>query len=495
LLRSYIEPTEEDRESGRKVPQAAHHAIARLVKGGHIRVIITTNFDRLLEMALEDAGVIPDVISSVDQLKGSRPLHQMQCLVLKVNGDYRDTRIRNTEGELSDYEGEINALLDRVIDEFGVLVCGWSADYDVALCQALFRAPSRRYTHYWTARGGTLRETARRLVDHRQAALIPIEDADSFFPRLADKVAALDSAGRPHPLSVAAAVGGVKRAIERGESIQLHDLLTGEVEAVRSAIAGPDFPVFLPPDSVWPAAWQGLLPMYEAASERLLHAMVAVAFFGNRDSERLVSQAVERLTESSLPAMHNQVLLHLKRYPALLAVYAVGMAAWAAGKIGFLRAALADPVAASGTGERTSLLDQVNVQRVLPKQAFVDLGPEEYKNHYTPGSDYLFSALRPVLRRVIPSDSAYERAFDLFEYFLAVVYRGAHPGEGWAPIGPYAWRPETEEAVGELQALLRTEDGARPYLAAGFFGGDPQRLTVALQEQEKWYLERRSAWC
>jgi hypothetical protein len=49
ILHSYIEPTEEDRAEGRKVPTAAHYALADLVGGGYIRVIITTNFDRLME--------------------------------------------------------------------------------------------------------------------------------------------------------------------------------------------------------------------------------------------------------------------------------------------------------------------------------------------------------------------------------------------------------------------------------------------------------------
>jgi NAD-dependent SIR2 family protein deacetylase len=43
---------EEDRQEGRKTPTAAHRAIAALVRSGYIRVLITTNFDRLLEESL-----------------------------------------------------------------------------------------------------------------------------------------------------------------------------------------------------------------------------------------------------------------------------------------------------------------------------------------------------------------------------------------------------------------------------------------------------------
>jgi hypothetical protein len=57
VLRSYIEPTEEDREQGLKVPSKAHKAIAKLVADGYIKVILTTNFDRLMEDALAAVGL------------------------------------------------------------------------------------------------------------------------------------------------------------------------------------------------------------------------------------------------------------------------------------------------------------------------------------------------------------------------------------------------------------------------------------------------------
>ena len=57
-LRPYFEPNEEEREQGLKQPTAAHKAIASLVAKGFFKVIITTNFDRLMEKALEDIGVV-----------------------------------------------------------------------------------------------------------------------------------------------------------------------------------------------------------------------------------------------------------------------------------------------------------------------------------------------------------------------------------------------------------------------------------------------------
>jgi len=96
LLRSYFEPTAEDRVLGLKVPGAAHKALAELAATGFLRLFVTTNFDRLIEQALEDAGVTPRVLSTPDSILGSPPLSQAGCTVVKLHGDYLDTRIKNT---------------------------------------------------------------------------------------------------------------------------------------------------------------------------------------------------------------------------------------------------------------------------------------------------------------------------------------------------------------------------------------------------------------
>src|ERR1700730_7716898 len=74
LLKQYFEPSVEEQREGAKVPTAAHKAIAQVVANGFIRVVITTNFDRLIEQALEANGVSAAVISTADQVRGAIPL-------------------------------------------------------------------------------------------------------------------------------------------------------------------------------------------------------------------------------------------------------------------------------------------------------------------------------------------------------------------------------------------------------------------------------------
>lgn len=145
ILHSYIEPTEDDHAEERKVPTVAPRAIADLVRGGYIRVIVTTNFDRLMENALRERGIEPTVVASVDALAGAQPITHSSCYILKLHGDYKDARILNTEAELRGYPPQYDGLLDRIFDEHGLIVCGWSGEWDDALRAVFLRAPNRRY--------------------------------------------------------------------------------------------------------------------------------------------------------------------------------------------------------------------------------------------------------------------------------------------------------------------------------------------------------------
>src|SRR5689334_21859676 len=110
LLHAYFEASTDEEAAGLKQPTKAHHAVAALVKSGHLKVIVTTNFDRLTERALEAAGVSPIVISTADAVDGAVPLVHARCTVIKVHGDYLDVRIKNTPEELAKYDRRLSRL-------------------------------------------------------------------------------------------------------------------------------------------------------------------------------------------------------------------------------------------------------------------------------------------------------------------------------------------------------------------------------------------------
>ncbi len=228
LLRQYFEPNDEEKEQGLKMPTPAHVAMAKLVAGGFVKVIVTTNFDRLMEDALQEEGIRPDVISTIDAIKGATPLMHSDCTIVKVHGDYLDSRIKNTPDELKEYDRELDELLDRIFDEFGLIVCGWSAEWDYALRDAMSRCKSHRYTTFWTIRGNP-NAKSEDLIKLRRAESIKIKGADEFFHELYEKVSALDQIDKPHPLSKKVAVASLKKYLaDEKHSISLHDLVMEE---------------------------------------------------------------------------------------------------------------------------------------------------------------------------------------------------------------------------------------------------------------------------
>jgi hypothetical protein len=123
LLKSYIEPNEKEQEESLKQPTKAHTAIAKLIKAGYIKVVITTNFDRLLETALEAEGVHPFVIRHADDIDGALPLVHNPVVILKINGDYLDSRFLNTKVELSEYPDKLKNYLLQIINDFCLISC------------------------------------------------------------------------------------------------------------------------------------------------------------------------------------------------------------------------------------------------------------------------------------------------------------------------------------------------------------------------------------
>jgi hypothetical protein len=99
LLRRYFDPPP---ASGMAMqPTAGHDALARLCAAGRVSVIVTTNFDRLIERALDRAGISPQVIATPQALDGMTPLPHSPVTLIKLNGDYLTLGMRNTAEELS----------------------------------------------------------------------------------------------------------------------------------------------------------------------------------------------------------------------------------------------------------------------------------------------------------------------------------------------------------------------------------------------------------
>ncbi|MGW0842071.1 SIR2 family protein [Streptomyces sp. NPDC002787] len=411
LLRSYFEPNEQDREEGRKQPTAAHRAIARLVAAGHVRIVLTTNFDRLMESALREAGVEPTVVAHPDDAVGLAPPHTLNCLVVHVHGDYLNpTSMLNTPEELDRYTPKVDALLDRVFADYGLVVTGWSATWDPALRNALARSTDRVFASYWTD-PKELSTHAQDLLAHRRATYVQAE-ADTFFGQVADAVDALVDTERRHPASIAIAVASAKRALSgTQQAITLHDTLRREFSRIATLPVHTTGPWRVPDAE---AEHQRRLKVLEAESELLLSLVATAAYWGGETTDRWWMRDIEQLGKS-VDGDGDEALLLLARASATTVIYAAGVAALAAERWHTLVRVLTEPQAHSPvSGEPGPAALLLGPRRTLGRQA---------------GAEHLHGQLRPVFTEHLAlSEAAYADAWERFDHLRTVAQLDAHLG-------------------------------------------------------------------
>lgn len=482
LLRSYWEPSDGEREEGAKQPTTAHRAIAELVKRGYVRVILTTNFDRLMELALQDAGVQPTVLSSPDHIDGAMPLIHTPCTVIKVHGDYLDTRIRNTPQELATYPQQVDLLLDRVIDEFGLIICGWSAEWDEALRTAITRASSRRFSTYWAARGEPS-EAAKALIQHRRAELIPIADADTFFFQLNEKVQALEDFDRPHPLSTDVAVASLRKYLsEPRYRIQLDDLIRRETAQVLKAISGADFDANVP---LGAEALTQRVKAYEAVCETLFAMALTAGRWSTSEQAVVWADTLRELAQDRADAGIT-TWLSMRAYPGTLVLYAFGLGAVAAGNYAALSALLTTKVT------RNQQADQRIIELCPPgmltrRAGAVFRALPGMENRHAPLSDWLHDHLKPAVQRELHVSSGFTRLFDHLEIMIALAFAaGARVGDRfWVPPGAFGYRADNRRSIlADLRASVAAQAESSPIISSGAFGASPAQFEQLTQSLE-----------
>lgn len=329
LLNQYFEPTAPEREAGLKVPGKAHQAIAELARRGSVRVIITTNFDDLIEQALQAASVPHQVIANDADVEARKPLAHAKCTVVKIHGDYRSLNQKNTVGELSGYSPELTELLQEVFENYGLVINGWSADWDHALVAALRGRKSRRYPLYWSTMH-QLGMTAAVVAEQHGAGVIENMTADEFFPDFVHRLESLDAMSAS-PLSEEMALARLKKLLPHRESyIEIRDLLGGELEKITQAVKarGQVFPIG--GDGSTPAAFEkSCLELREIS--RVLVRLVATGVMLDRDRihSELWMWAVQRLLKARVDqtGTYHDVWVKLAHYPALLLLRAIAMIA------------------------------------------------------------------------------------------------------------------------------------------------------------------------
>jgi NAD-dependent SIR2 family protein deacetylase len=479
-LSQYFEPTPEDLTSGRKVPTKAHKAIAELVRDGYLKMIITTNFDQLMETALREQGVSPTIIGSDDALLGAMPYIHNRCTLVKVHGDYKDTRIRNTPRELEQYSDAMKAYLDRVLDDFGLVICGWSGEWDIALRNTLVGRRNRRFSTFWAVRG-VLSASPSDLAQQLGAIVLPVTDADQLFTNILIKVKSLELLKKPHPMTVPLAIEETKIYLsEDRHRIRLHDMAQQAVEDAYSKLIR-DFPTEL--QRMEGVEYQKRMHDYEELTRLPSSVMSVITHFdrGNHINEPV--RALNRLLQK--PKTNGLVaLVNLQLYPAYLMMYSAGISALESGNFTHLNAILTKPIYTSHRGSEAALM-VLNWLHIFPQNADKLIDIPNAKNLKMPVSDYMLIRVQEQLKPLIPDTKRLEDLFDIFEYLCGLTYVDLDQEKDkervWGPCGRfvykyYDWRSGEPNPMKSFFDDGLSQGDNWPLLKAGFFNGSAERF-------------------
>jgi len=485
IIQSFLEPNEDELESGLKVPTAAHRAVAELVKSGHIRVILTTNFDRLMESALRDLGIEPTVVSNSDMLLGAEPLTHSRCYILKLHGDYKDARILNTDVELGEYPPSFDALLDRIIDEFGLIIAGWSGEWDHALRLAFLRAPSRRYPTFWLSHGG-ITERAKELLNHRRA-IVALGDADAFFSNLLSKIETIKQTQQSNPIGLELTLAMAKRFMAKQEyRIQLDDLISAEIRHTLDRFTA----MFAAGEPTPAMAFADLAAAREAAADPLSRLGTILGRWGNGDELDSMTEAIKFLYFTAHQSRRGSFYWQgLMNYPAALVFYGYGLGLTRAGRWDVLHRLLTTPLVHESYAEHVGAIltpffiesDCTSAWRELPGQSESE----------TPLCNRLLEVLMPKWVAAFAGVREAETIYEHFEMACVLAHQGfaevtqaelrerLNTGNfHYLVSGRIRWNAPSRK---RLVTALSLDEYATPLLAAGFAQGNREHLATFVE--------------
>jgi hypothetical protein len=147
-------------------PNFGHYALAALMAADAARVVVTTNFDDLVEQAARevlDSSLVeprrPLTVASLDDADaaGRALVRGRWPLVIKLHGDFRSVQLKNAPAELRGQNEKLAQALRTICGQSGLIVSGYSGR-DSSVMQVLTDALNSPHPFpeglIWTHRPG-----------------------------------------------------------------------------------------------------------------------------------------------------------------------------------------------------------------------------------------------------------------------------------------------------------------------------------------------------
>ena len=419
LMRGFFEPTDEERELGWKKPTKAHKAIAKLAKEGYIRVILTTNFDRLLERALEAEDIIPQVICHENDIEKSTPIvHGKNVTIIKINGDYIDCRFRNTTEELDNYPEAMKNFVSRIFEDYGLITCGWSATWDKGLVDIVNGSSSSRYNSFFT-NVGEASDVMKTLAASRRGEIMLIKGADDLFTELHEQVVALEQNNTSRRLNYDVIMSRVKKHLSSEQyNIDYSDLIEKFGTEAYDKIMAKAYYNF----TITPEQFSAYFELHHNAVKPLIDIAILAARWGKVHHIEAFGDILVKLCTKPIKNGDSYIdgTQYLHALGATLLLNAIGIACVKYKRYTELTKILKLSVPAGNFMgfHRESLLYLLGSIH----WDYNTLNRLAGTNYYYPWSFILIEKLRSHFKGCFTVDSEYENIFYIWEHLKSLIY-------------------------------------------------------------------------
>ena len=494
LMRRFFESTDEEKELGWKKPTKAHEAIAKLAKDGYIRVILTTNFDRLLERALEAEDVILQVICHESDIEKSTPIvHGKTVTIIKINGDYIDCRFRNTTEELDNYPEAMKNYVSRIFEDYGLITCGWSATWDKGLVDIINGSSSLRYNSIFT-NIGEASDVMKELAASRRGEIMLIKGADDLFTELHEQVVALEQSNTNRRLNYDVMMSRVKKYLSSEQyNIEYSDLIEKfGTEAYDKIMAKANYNF-----TITPELFSAYFELHHNAVKPLIDIAILAARWGKAYHIEAFGDILVKLCTK--PFRNGEITTEGTQYlhalGATLLLNAIGVACVKYERFTELNKVLKLSVPAGNFigFYRKPLLSLLG----MPHWDYDKLNRLANLNYIYPWSFILLERLRFHFRNCFTVDSECENAFYTWEHLESLVFgfnRCYILDRFYVPIGQflcsrvnYKMRQNGEEPYCVFFDSADRLKGEWEPIKQGMFGGSYDEYKKVFDQAEEFY--------
>jgi len=187
-------------------PSYGHMALATLMREQLVRLVWTTNFDSLLADACakiyDTTGQLTSVALDAPDIAARAIGDERWPIEVKLHGDFRSRRLKNTPDELRQQDARLRQLLVESSRRFGLVVVGYSGRDDSVmdtLTEALQHKGSFPGGLFWLHRGEDQPSPrVSRLLEHAakmdvESGLVSVENFDEALRDLVRLIKDLDT--------------------------------------------------------------------------------------------------------------------------------------------------------------------------------------------------------------------------------------------------------------------------------------------------------------